>query len=93
MVWHQHQCSDYCHICLAGEYQAKVLSESVHVLSPNIRATHNSSELQGQDQLDSSDQDYMESRTSETKHTAEDSERMSIHWISSFCHNQQQLVQ
>lgn len=71
MVWHQHQFSNFCLTCWAGEYQEKVLSETVQVLSPNIRTTPNSSELQGQAQLDTPNQDYMESDASEAKHTVE----------------------
>ncbi|KAK4787142.1 hypothetical protein SAY86_010975 [Trapa natans] len=53
---------------VTGEYQEKVI-ETVQVLSPNIGATPNSSELQGQSQLDTPNQDYMESEALETKHT------------------------
>ncbi|KAK4796152.1 hypothetical protein SAY86_028478 [Trapa natans] len=55
---------------VTGKYQEKMI-ETVQVFSPNIGATPNSSEIQGQVQLDTPNQDYMESDASETKHNVE----------------------
>lgn len=54
---------------MTGEYQEKVLSETVQVVSPDVRATPTSSEQQGPAQFDPSNQDNMESGAMEAKHT------------------------